>query len=84
MSAMEMRDFGKHFEMYSYAEQLATIEYLIKLMRKKQEQNSKDDGFSGSAEDRAKLDAAISEMERGEYDTYNNFDDFLAEIADES
>ena len=26
------------------------------------------------------LDEAISELERGDYETYDNFDDFLAEV----
>ena len=30
------------------------------------------------------LDEAIAELERGDYDTYDNFDDFLAEVEHES
>ena len=30
------------------------------------------------------LDEAIAELERGDYDTYDSFDDFLAEVEHES
>ena len=36
------------------------------------------------AEEMNGLDIAIKEMENGEYDTYNNFDELLAEVEHET
>ncbi len=41
MSAMELRNFENQLAMLSYAEQLAIIEYLVKLMQHQQEEKEK-------------------------------------------
>ena len=80
MSAQELKKFESQLDMLSYADRLAIIEYLIKSLQKSynEEKTAESDGFSGGIEERRKLDEAIAEFERGEYDTYDSFDDFLA------
>ena len=86
MSAMELKNFEAQLALLSYAERLAIIEYLAKSLQPAydEEKEAVSFGFSGGAEERRKVDEAIAEFEHGEYDTYDNFDDFLAEIADEA
>ena len=86
MSAQELKKFESQLDMLSYADRLAIIEYLVKSLQKSynEEKSAEADGFSGGAEERRKLDEAIAEFERGEYDTYDSFDDFLAEIENEA
>ena len=86
MSAMELKNFEAQLALLSYAERLAIIEYLAKSLQPAydEEKEAISLGFSGGAEERRKVDETISEFERGEYDTYENFDDFLAETANEA
>ncbi|WP_294429686.1 hypothetical protein [uncultured Treponema sp.] len=83
MSAMELRNFESQLDLLSYAEQLAVMEYLIKLMKRRQEE-SVSDGFEGDEQARNGLDEAIAQVERGEYSSYNSFDELLAEIGNEA
>lgn len=80
MSAMEMRNLESEIALLSYGEQLSLMAYLVKQLQNRGE----GDGFEGDAAARNGLDEAIREMENGEYDTYENFDDFLAEVANEA
>ena len=77
MSAMELRNFERQLDVLSYVEKLAVIEYLARSLQQA------NDGFSGNDEDRAKLDEAIGEFERGEYEVFNTFDDFKAAMSDD-
>ena len=83
MSAMELRNFESQLDLLSYAEQLAIMEYLVKLMKRRQEE-SVSDAFEGDVQARNGLDEAIAQVERGEYSTYNSFDELLAEIGNEA
>lgn len=83
MSAMELRNFESQLDLLSYAEQLAIMEYLVKLMKRRQEE-SVSDSFEGDVQARNGLDEAIAQVERGEYSTYNSFDELLAEIGNEA
>lgn len=83
MSAMELRNFESQLDLLSYAEQLAIMEYLVKLMKRRQEESVSDD-FEGDVQARNGLDEAIAQVERGEYSTYNSFDELLAEIGNEA
>lgn len=86
MSAAELKNFESQLAMLSYAERLAIIEYLVKTLQQSyvEEKTAMADGFSGGVKERKELDEAISEFKRGEYDTYDSFDDFLSEIAHEA
>lgn len=47
------------------------------------EVGGKNDGFSGGEEERAKLDEAIAEFKRGEYEVFESFDDFKAAMTND-
>ncbi|MCR4821282.1 MAG: hypothetical protein K5873_00225 [Treponema sp.] len=81
-----MKNFESQLAMLSYAERLAIIEYLVKTLQQSyvEEKTAMTDGFSGGVKERKEHDEAISEFKRGEYDTYDSFDDFLSEIAHEA
>lgn len=83
MSAMELRNFESQLDLLSYAEQLAVMEYLVRLMKRRHEERTSD-GFEGDEQARNGLDEAIAQVERGEYSTYNSFDELLAEIGNEA
>ena len=80
MSAVELRNFESQLDLLSYAEQLAIMEYLVRLMKRRHEESASD-GFEGDEKARNGLDEAIAQVERGEYSTYNSFDELLAEIG---
>ncbi len=86
MSAQELKNFEAQLALLSYAERLAIIEYLAKTLKPAydEEKEAAALGFSGGAEERRKVEEAIAEFERGEYDTYDSFDDFLAEMSNEA
>ena len=86
MSAQELKKFESQLDLLSYADRLAIIEYLVKSLQKSynEEKTAKADGFSGGTEERRELDEAIAEFDCGKYDTYDSFDDFLAEIENEA
>ena len=86
MSAQELKNFEAQLALLSYAERLAIIEYLAKTLKPAydEEKEAVALGFSGGVEERRKVDEAIAEFERGEYDTYDSFDEFKAAMnADE-
>ncbi|MBR1405045.1 MAG: hypothetical protein IJ558_12815 [Treponema sp.] len=80
MSAQELKNFEAQLALLSYAERLAIIEYLAKTLKPAydEEKEAVALGFSGGVEERRKVDEAIAEFERGEYDTYDSFDEFKA------
>ncbi len=82
MSTAELRNLESQLDLLSYAEQLSIMEYIVRLMKKHQEQIDSD-GFEGDEEARNGLDEAIAEVERGEYSVYNSFDELLSEIDNE-
>ena len=86
MSVPELKKFESQLAILSYAERLAILEFLVKSLQKSytEEQNAIADGFSGGAQERIKLNEAIAEFERGEYDTYSNIEDFMAEVENEA
>ena len=86
MSAAEMKNFESQLAMLSYAERLAIIEFLAKSLQQSyaEEKSVLADGFSGGQKERRELDEAISDFNSGKYDTYDSFDDFVSEIANEA
>ena len=82
MSAMELRNFESQLDLLSYAEQLAIMEYLVKLMKRRQEE-SVSDGFEGDVQARNSLDEAIAQVERGEVEVFDTFEDFKAAMAND-
>ena len=73
MSSAELNSFERQLSFLSYAEQLSVLAYLVRLLQERNE----EDQVNG-------LDVAIQELNRGEYEAYNNFDDFMAEVEHES
>ncbi len=73
MSNAELNSFERQLSFLSYAEQLSVLAYLVKLLQERNEESQ----VNG-------LDVAIHELNNGEYETYNNFDDFMAEVDHES
>ena len=82
MSAMELRNFESQLDLLSYAEQLAIMEYLVKLMKRRQEE-SVSDAFEGDEQARNGLDEAIAQVERGEVEVFDTFEDFKAAMAND-
>ena len=82
MSAMELRNFESQLDLLSYAEQLAIMEYLVKLMKRRQEE-SVSDAFEGDVQARNGLDEAIAQVERGEVEVFDTFEDFKAAMAND-
>lgn len=73
MSNAELNSFERQLSFLSYAEQLSVLAYLVKLLQERNEESQ----VNG-------LDVAIHELNNGEYETYNNFDDFMSEVDHES
>ena len=73
MSNAELNSFERQLSFLSYAEQLSVLAYLVKSLQERNEESQ----VNG-------LDVAIHELNNGEYETYNNFDDFMAEVDHES
>ena len=42
MSAVELRNFESQLDLLSYAEQLAIMEYLVRLMKRRHEESASD------------------------------------------
>ena len=78
MSAKELKNFKSQLAMLSFTEQLSLMEYLLKLMKKRQEEASNNTSDSVV---RNGLDEAIDEVERGEVEVFNSFDEFKAAMA---
>lgn len=79
MSAKELRNFKNQLDLLSFSEQLSVMEYLVKLLKRRQEQ-SVSDGFVGTVADRNGLDEAIDEEKRGDVFYYDTFDDLMADV----
>ena len=78
MSVKELKNFKSQLAMLSFTEQLSIMEYLLKLMKRRQEEASKNTSDSVA---RNGLDEAIAEVERGEVEVFNSFDEFKAAMA---
>ena len=78
MSVKELKTFKSQLAMLSFTEQLSIMEYLLKLMKKRQEEASNNTSDSVV---RNGLDEAIDEVERGEVEVFNSFDEFKAAMA---
>ena len=82
MSAMELRNFESQLDLLSYAEQIAIMEYLVKLMKRRQKESVSDD-FEGDVQARNGLDEAIAQVERGEVEVFDTFEDFKTAMAND-
>ena len=80
MSAKELKNFKSQLAMLSFTDQLSIMEYLLKLIKKRQEEASYD-SFDSDSVVRNGLDEAIAEEERGEIEVFNSFDEFKAAMA---
>ncbi len=80
MSAKELKNFKSQLAMLSFTEQLSLMEYLLKLMKKRQEKAS-NNTFDSDSVARNGLDEAIAEEERGEVEVFDSFDEFKAAMA---
>ena len=75
MSAKELKNFENQLSLLTFAEQITIMEYLLKLMKKRQSEFS-DNIFNTDAQAKNDLDEAIAEVERGDIEVFNSFDDF--------
>lgn len=76
MSALELQNFQNQIALLSYAEQLSIVEFIIKSMQKRENDNQ--------LEEKNALDVAIEEEKNGEFEYFDNFADLMSSVGNDA